>query len=129
MSGLQSLLHETFQGNRVVKAFGMEDYERIRFNRELRRLFRIYMRVARIKALTGPTMEVMGAFAIVAVLLWGAHSVLTGAPTPGTFGSFIGAMLLVYQPFKRLTRINNNVQAGLAAAERGFRMVDAPAEG
>jgi ATP-binding cassette, subfamily B, bacterial MsbA len=128
LSGLTVILQETYQGNRVVKAFGMEDYERTRFNRELRRLFRIYMRVARIKALTGPTMEVMGAFAIVAVLLWGAHSVLTGARTSGTFGSFIGAMLLVYQPFKRLTRTNNNVQAGLAAAERVFEMMDAPVE-
>src|SRR4029077_5655372 len=48
LSGLTVLLHETYQGNRVVKAFGMEDYERARFNKELRRLFRIYMRVARI---------------------------------------------------------------------------------
>ena len=70
MSGLQSLLHETFQGNRVVKAFGMEDYERMRFNRELKRLFRISMRVARIKAFTGPLIEAMGAFAVVAVVWW-----------------------------------------------------------
>ena len=49
LSGLNVILQETYQGNRVVKAFGMEDYERTRFNRELRRLFRIYMRVARIK--------------------------------------------------------------------------------
>src|SRR5260370_12101281 len=128
ISGLPDILQETYQGNRVVRACGMEDYDRPRFNRERRRLFRIYMRVARTKALTGPVMEVMGAFAIVAVLLWGAHSVLTGARTPGTFGSFIGAMLLIYQPFKRLTRINNNVQAGLAAAERVFEMMDAPVE-
>src|SRR5277367_746626 len=60
LSGLQSLLVETFQGNRVVKAFGMEDYERARFNRELKRLFRIFMRVARIKAFTGPLIEALG---------------------------------------------------------------------
>ena len=47
LSGLNTILQETYQGNRVVKAFGMEEYERTRFNRELRRLFRIYMRVAR----------------------------------------------------------------------------------
>src|SRR5260370_10773277 len=128
ISGLPDILQETYQGNRVVKAYGMEDYDGTRFNRELRRLFRIYMRVARTRSLTGRIMEVMGAFAIVAVLLWGAHSVLTGVRTPGTFGSFIGAMLLIYQPFKRLMRINNNVQAGLAAAERVFEMMDAPVE-
>ncbi|HXZ88367.1 MAG TPA: ABC transporter transmembrane domain-containing protein [Candidatus Binataceae bacterium] len=128
LSGLTVILQETYQGNRVVKAFGMEDYERTRFNRELRRLFRIYLRVARIKAITGPTMEVMGAVAIVGVIWWGAHAVLAGTRSPGVFVSFIGAMLLLYRPFKSLTRTNNNIQAGLAAAERVFEMMDAPVE-
>jgi subfamily B ATP-binding cassette protein MsbA len=126
LSGLAVLLQEAFQGNRVVKAFGMEDYERTRFNRELRRLFRISMRVARIKALTGPMIEVMGALAIVGAILWGSHSVLSGTRSPGTFIAFIGAMVLIYQPFKSLTRINNGIQSGLGAAERVFAMVDAP---
>jgi subfamily B ATP-binding cassette protein MsbA len=128
LSGLTVLLQETYQGNRVVKAFGMEEYERVRFHRELRRLFRIYLRAARIRAITGPTMEVMGAFAIVGVIWWGAHSVLAGSRTPGVFVSFIGAMLLLYRPFKSLTRTNNNIQSGLAAAERVFEMMDAPVE-
>jgi subfamily B ATP-binding cassette protein MsbA len=128
LSGLTVLLQETYQGNRVVKAFGMEDYERGRFNKELRRLFRIYMRVARIKAITGPTMEVMGAFAIVGVIWWGSHEVLAGTRTPGVFTAFIGAMLLLYQPFKSLTRTNNNIQAGIAAAERVFEMMDTPTD-
>jgi len=128
LSGLTVLLQETYQGNRVVKAFGMEDYERSRFNKELRRLFRIYLRVARIKAITGPTMEVMGAFAIVGVIWWGAHEVLAGTRTPGVFTAFIGAMLLLYQPFKSLTRTNNNIQAGIAAAERVFEMMDTVTE-
>ncbi len=128
LSGLTVLLQETYQGNRVVKAFGMEDYERVRFKKELRRLFRIQMRVARIKSITGPTMEVMGAFAIVAVIWWGAHAVIAGSRTPGVFLSFIGAMLLLYRPFKSLTRTNNNIQAGFAAAERVFQMMDEPSD-
>ena len=128
MSGLTVLLQETYQGNRVVKAFGMEDYERARFSKELRRLFRIYMRVARIKAITGPTMEVMGAFAIVGVLWWGGREVLAGTRTPGVFTAFIGAMVLLYRPFKSLMRTNNNIQAGIAAAERVFEMMDTPSE-
>ena len=81
MGGLQALLHETFQGNRVVKAFGMEDYERRRFNTELRRLFRIYMRVARIKAFTGPLIEAMGAVAVVVVMWYAASSLAAGTRT------------------------------------------------
>ncbi len=124
LSGLNVLLQETFQGNRVVKAFGMEDYERRRFNAELRRLFRIYMRVARIKAFTSPMIEVLAAFAIVAVLWYGTTSVISGARTPGEFGAFFAAMLLVYEPFKRLTRTNNTIQQALGAAERVFDMMD-----
>ena len=128
LGGLNVLLQETYQGNRVVKAFGMEDYERARFNRELLHLFGINLRVARIKAATGPIIEVMGAFAIVAVIWWGSMSVISGARTPGIFGGFIAVMLLVYRPFKGLARTNNSIQQGLGAAERVFEMMDAPVE-
>ena len=128
MSGLQSLLHETFQGNRVVKAFGMEDYERMRFNRELKRLFRIGMRVVRIKAFTGPVIEAMGAFAVVAVVWWAIGSLQSGARTLGQFAGFFATMILVYRPFKSLGKINNVIQQGLAAAERVFEMMDHPSD-
>jgi len=128
MSGLQSLLHETFQGNRVVKAFGMEDYERMRFNRELKRLFRIGMRVVRIKAITGPVIEAMGAFAVVAVVWWAIGSLQSGARTLGQFAGFFATMILVYRPFKSLGKINNVIQQGLAAAERVFEMMDQPSD-
>ena len=89
LSGLQSLLVETFQGNRVVKAFGMEDYERARFNRELKRLFRIFMRVARIKAFTGPLIEALGAIAVVAVVWWAVGSLQAGTRTLGSIRGFL----------------------------------------
>ncbi len=128
LSGLAVILQETYQGNRVVKAFGMEDYERGRFHRELKRLFRIYMRVALIKSVTGPMIEAMGAFAVVAVIWWGIASVLSGGRSPGEFGAFFAAMFLVYEPFKRLARTNNTIQQSLGAAERVFEMIDAPTE-
>ena len=128
LSGLQSLLHETFQGNRVVKAFGMEDYERERFNRELKRLFRIFMRVARIKAFTGPLIEALGAVAVVAVVWWAVGSLQAGTRTLGQFAGFFTTMILVYRPFKALGKTNNSIQQGLAAAERVFEMMDQPSE-
>lgn len=124
LGGLSSLLQESVQGNRVVKAFGMEEYERRRFHAELRRLFRLYMRVAKIKAFTTPMIEVMAAFGVVAVLWWGTSSVLSGTRSAGSFGAFFAAMLLVYEPFKRLTRTNNSLQQGLAAADRVFEIID-----
>jgi ATP-binding cassette, subfamily B, bacterial MsbA len=128
MSGITSLLQEAYQGNRVVKAFGMEEYERERFDVELRRLFKFSMRAAVIKAATGPMIEAMAAIAILAVLWFGTASVIHGTRTIGTFVSFLVAMLLIYEPFKRLARINNTVQQSLGAAERVFNMMDQPIE-
>jgi subfamily B ATP-binding cassette protein MsbA len=128
LSGITILLQETYQGNRVVKAFGMEDYERNRFDAELRRLFRISMRASVIKAATGPMIEAMAAVAFLLVLWYGSESVAAGTRTPGTFGAFLAAMLIVYEPFKRLARTNNTIQQSLAAAERVFEMMDEPIE-
>ncbi|HEV2169779.1 MAG TPA: ABC transporter ATP-binding protein, partial [Candidatus Binatus sp.] len=128
LGGLQSLLHETFQGNRVVKAFGMEDYERRRFNTEQRRLLRINLRVARIKAMTGPLIEAMGAFAVVTVVWYAVGSLATGARTLGSFAGFFGAMILVYQPIKRVSNYANTIQQGLAAADRVFEFMDEPTD-
>ena len=128
MSGINSLLQEAYQGNRVVKAFGMEEYERERFDVELRRLFKFSMRAAVIKASTGPMIEAMAAIAFLIALWYGTASVIHGTRTIGTFGAFLTAMLIVYEPFKRLARINNTVQQSLAAAERVFDMMDQPVE-
>ncbi len=128
MSGITSLLQEAYQGNRVVKAFGMEEYERERFDIELRRLFKFSMRAAIIKASTGPMIEAMSAVAFLIALWYGAASVIHGSRTIGTFVAFLVAMLIVYEPFKRLARINNTVQQSLGAAERVFDMMDQPIE-
>jgi len=128
MSGITSLLQEAYQGNRVVKAFGMEEYERERFDVELRRLFKFSMRASVIKASTGPMIEAMAAIAFLIALWYGTASVIHGTRSIGTFGAFLAAMLIVYEPFKRLARINNTVQQSLAAAERVFEMMDQPIE-
>ena len=108
---LAVLLHETFQGNRVVKAFGMEEYERTRFNKELKRLFRINMRVPLIKAFTGPMIEALGAVAVVAVVWWAVGS-LAGHAHAWQFAGFFTTMMLVYRPFKALSKTNNTHSAG-----------------
>ncbi len=128
MSGITSILQESYQGNRVVKAFGMEEYERERFDVELRGLFKFSMRAAVIKASTGPMIEIMAAVAMLIAIWYGITSVMNGTRTGGTFVSFLVAMLIVYEPFKRLARINNTVQQSLAAAERVFDMMDQPVE-
>jgi len=121
---LTSLLQETVQGNRVVKAFGMEDYERERFQAENRRLYRLYMKASMIKALTTPALEVLAAFAIGGVVWYGGNSVIAGGRSQGSFLAFLTAMFLLYEPFKRLTKANATIQQGVAGAERVFELLD-----
>ncbi len=123
---LTALVQETVQGNRVVKAFGMEAYERRRFNEETESLRRLAMRVVRIRAFTSPMMEVLAAFGIAGVVLYGGLSVVEGERTQGAFLAFLTAVFLLYDPFKKLGRANSTMQQGLAAADRIFEMLDTP---
>jgi subfamily B ATP-binding cassette protein MsbA len=124
MGNLTVLLQETVQGNRVVKAFGMEGYERRRFAAENERLFKLHMKATRIRAFTSPMMEVLAAFGIAGVVWYGGHSVIAGGRTQGSFLAFLTALFLLYEPFKNLARTNNVVQQGMAAAERVFELLD-----
>jgi len=121
---LTALLQETIQGNRVVKAFGMEEYENRRFADENMRLFRLIMKTARIRAFTAPMLEIFSAFAIAGVVWYGGHSVISGGRTQGEFMAFLTALFFLYEPFKRLGKANNAIQQGLAAADRVFEVLD-----
>ena len=128
LGGLSALFLETVQGSRVVKAFGMQDYERRRFQSENRRLRRLHLRAARIGAFTAPMTEVLSAFGIACALWYGGGSVFAGGRTAGGFLAFMTTLVLIYDPFKKLARTNNLVQAGLGAAERVFALLDQPEE-
>ncbi|HEY5623328.1 MAG TPA: ABC transporter transmembrane domain-containing protein, partial [Gammaproteobacteria bacterium] len=128
LGNLSALMAEAIVGNRVVKAFVMEDYEAERFDTESRRLLRLYLRAARIKAFTTPLMEVLSAFGIASVLWYGGASVLGGGRTTGSFAAFLAALVLLYDPFKKIVRANNMVQTGLGAADRIFEILDLEGE-
>jgi subfamily B ATP-binding cassette protein MsbA len=128
LGNLSALMQESVVGNRVVKAFVMERYEAGRFDDESRRLLKLYLRAARIKAFTTPMMEVLSAFAIAGVLWYGGSTVLGGTRTTGGFMAFLSAMVLLYDPFKKLVRANNVIQTGLGAADRIFEVLDLDSE-
>lgn len=124
MGNLTMLLQESVQGNRVVKAFGMEDYEQHRFDEENQHLFQLYMKGTRIRALTNPLMEVLAALGIAGVVLYGGYSVIEGGRTQGSFLAFLAALLLLYDPFKGLAKTNTAVQQAMGAAERVMELLD-----
>jgi ATP-binding cassette, subfamily B, bacterial MsbA len=123
---LTVFLQESIQGNRIVKAFGMEEYEIQRFAKENFRLFKESLRASRIRGMVTPIMELLAAFGIGAVVWYGGWSVIAGGRTPGEFMAFMAAMFLMYQPFKSLTRTYTLLHQGLAGAERVFEILDEP---
>ena len=121
---LTSFLHETITGQRIVKAFSMEDYENRRFALENEDLFRINMKRYKVRALSHPVMELLGGIAMAVIIFYGGKEVISGASTPGNFFSFTAALLMLYEPIKRLNKENHNIQQGLAASQRVFEIVD-----
>ncbi len=124
MGSITSLLQETISGNRIVKAFTMEDYESRRFSAENDRFFKVLMKRQKIRALSSPVIEVLGGLGVAGIVLVGGYSVIEGNSTPGTLGSFLAAILLLYKPIKSLSRVNDIVQGGLAAGSRVFELMD-----
>ncbi len=128
MGALSSHIEETVGGVRVVKAFAMESYEQSRFNALTQRFFGHQMRAVRVNALSLPIMEFVAGLGIAGVLFYGGLRVSQGLATPGTLMSFLAALIMLYEPVKRLSRANNEIQQGLAAGERVFAILDAEPE-
>jgi subfamily B ATP-binding cassette protein MsbA len=128
MARLTNFLHETITGQRIVKAFTMEPYEDKRFREENESLFRILLKRYKVRALSSPVMEVLGGIAVGVIIWYGGSQVIAGVSTPGNFFSFTAALLMLYEPIKRLNKENHNIQQGLAAAQRVFEIVDRPSE-
>ncbi|MBN1475011.1 MAG: lipid A export permease/ATP-binding protein MsbA [Syntrophaceae bacterium] len=124
MGTLSSLLQETISGTRIVKAFCMEKYENKRFAAENERLFKFNMKYISIHAMSTPVMDFLAGLGIAAIIFYGGYSVIQGNSTPGTFFSFLAALLLLYEPIKRLTNVNNTINQGIAGAERIFSIID-----
>jgi subfamily B ATP-binding cassette protein MsbA len=121
---LSALFQESMQGHRVVKIFCREDFEQHRFEKGNRELTRTFIRSERVKALTGPINEFMASLVVSGVLLYGGYSVISGTRTSGDFMAFLVSVFLMYDPFKKLTRVNSNVQQGIAGAQRIFEILD-----
>jgi ATP-binding cassette, subfamily B, bacterial MsbA len=128
MGSLTTLLQETISGARIVKAFGREDYESSRFSRENENLLKLTLKSVTISAVSSPFMEFLGGVGIAAIIFYGGYQVIQGVSTPGTFFSFLAALILLYEPIKRLTNVNNTIQQGIAGAQRVFSIIDAVPE-
>jgi subfamily B ATP-binding cassette protein MsbA len=123
---LAVLLHESFSGTKIVKAFGRERHEQERFDAINDRLVALSLKNVRADEITEPLMEIAGAFGIMAALWYGGYQVISGHMTPGTLFSFTAAALMLYGPVRRLARSLNVVQQSTASVERVFHILDMP---
>ena len=128
ISGVTAIMHETFTGASVVKAFGMEESEISKFREKNYSLFRISMKGVKLTELSTPVMEFIGASCASLIIWYGGYQVVKGVTTPGTFFSFLTALIMMYSPLKALTRVNSAIQQSIAAAERVFAILDLDSE-
>ena len=124
MGTMTSLLHEAIAGIRIVKAFGMEGYESERFDRENKRYTRSQLKTIKVRSLSSPIMETLGAIGFAVTIWYAAYRISRGTLTPDAFISFFAAVLMFYQPIKALNGVNLNLQHGLVAAGRVFEVLD-----
>lgn len=121
---ITSQLSQIFQGMRVVKTYSMEPYEISRVESATERVYNLITKATRIRAITSPIIEVLGGLSTTVIVAYGGWQVLHGARTAGEFISFTGALLLCYDPLKRLGNLNSSLQEGLSAAQRVFETID-----
>ncbi len=125
MGEMSSLLSETLRANRVIKTYGMEDYEARRFRTANERYFRISLRAVRLQAINSPLMEVLAGVGLAAIFAYAAGQIRAGSMTVGALISFLAAILMMYKPLKDVTRTNLALQLALSSAARIFELVDA----
>ena len=128
MADMSSFLHETFAGNKIVKAFGMEPYEKKRFFEKTRRLFKLEMKEVKARSISSPINLFLGGIGVAIIIWYGGSNVIAGDYTTGTFISFLAAVLLLYAPIKNLSKLNNAIQQGLAATDRVFDIIERESE-
>ena len=119
-----SFLSQIFLGMRHVKAYGMEKTEHERVISTTEAVYRLAVKAARASALATPITEVLSGIAIMAVIIYGHLQVEQGHTTTGALFSFITAFVLAYEPLKKTAKVNAQLQAGLAAAQRVFEVLD-----
>jgi len=123
---LNEIPQETIVGQQVVKAFGSEEQEEARFLRAAERFRRWTLSYVAHQAIASPLIEFFAALTIVGLLTYARTQIKAGEMTTGQFTSFVIALLMLYEPVKRLTGIHNIFQQAMGASQRVFEYLDQP---
>jgi len=119
-----SQLHETIAGVSIVKAFCMEPFEKKRFADRMQDIMKTLLSETWYSSLSHPCIEMLAGIGIAIIIWFGGGQVLAGHSTPGSFMAFLAALLMLYEPVKGVSKVNANIQQGMAAAHRIFTLLD-----
>jgi ATP-binding cassette subfamily B protein len=122
------IMLEAAQGVRIVKSFNLEALMRERMRAAVHQVERASNKIATIQALANPLTDTLGGLAVAGVILYGGWRVIHGGQNPGAFVSFIGSLLLAYEPAKRLGRLNLEIQNGLIGVNLMYDVLDAKSD-
>ncbi len=125
---LNGILQEALGGHQVVKSFGAEGHESSRFRRAAERFRLESLKYVAQQAISTPLIEFFGALTIVGLLTYAREQIKLGAMTSGEFMTFVIALLMIYEPVKRLAGIHNIFQQAIGASQRVFEYLDAREE-
>jgi len=125
LAEIQNIVHETITGNRIVKAFGMELWEMTRFRKAADRLLNANMRSVAVQSISSPLMDFLGAVAIALMLLFGREYMILRGISLGTFITFLIAVIVLYDPVRKLPVYYNSFQQAIGASDEIFRFMDA----
>jgi len=128
MGDLNHALEESIGCHRVVKVFGGQEYEARRFDSGANKVRRFNMKMTSAAAANVPLVQIVVSVALALIIYLAISQAATDEATVGDFVSFLTALLLIFQPMKRLTGVNQSLQRGLAAAENVFRLIDEKSE-
>ncbi|HUL90762.1 MAG TPA: lipid A export permease/ATP-binding protein MsbA [Burkholderiales bacterium] len=128
MGDLNHALEESIGCHRVVKVFGGQEYEAKRFDFGANKVRRFNMKMTSAAAANVPLVQIIVSIALAVIIYIAVRQATAGNMTVGDFVSFLTALLLIFQPLKRLTGVNQSLQRGLAAAENVFRLIDEKSE-
>ncbi|MCP5405498.1 MAG: ABC transporter ATP-binding protein [Pseudomonadaceae bacterium] len=123
---LAHLLAQTLGHIRQVQSYAMEAAERARVNARIQDVLATTLKTISVRALSSPTVEFITIVAIASLMWYAGNRIADGTLTPGAFASFIASLIMILRPLKAITNLNNNLQEGLAAAQRAFELIDAP---
>ncbi len=124
MGDVTAIIEQTLSGIKVIKAFGTEEQECRKFEQENAGFFKLIRKTFRYDAASSPVIELLTSFGVAAVLWYGLNRVLAEEITKGEMFSILAAIVMMYTPLKRLTRVNNIIQQALGAGERVFEVLD-----